>query len=239
MNCYEKLNIPENCKINRTIFKKTFYENVSLSKSDKALFSDTIEKITWLYCLNKDTLNVAPYQTNEREYIEIEVIEATLTAEKGIKRIAEIIMRTIPYPMMLFFRFENKYQLFLAHQRFNLADNSKITLDEFISTDWLDDSSTLWDKLNISKFRFTNFFDMYSDIADSVSIHNAQCLIHKENITGEQARELIRRNNELEGRITALRAELKKETQFNKKMEINMEIKKLQKLQEDTQNANT
>lgn len=57
---------------------------------------------------------------------------------------------------------------------------------------------------------------------------NAEKLTDKE-ISGEDARELLRRNAEIDSQIAALHAELKKATEFNKKMEINMKIKKLEK----------
>lgn len=228
MDIYDKLNIPDECKINRTVFKKMFYENAALSKGDKDLFVDSIDKVTWIYCLNQDNMNIPAYTTEEREYLEIEVMEVVLSENKGIKRIAEIIMRAIPYPMMLIFCFEGKYQLWTAHQRFNLADNNKITLEEPICTEWQDADSNLWDRLNIRNFRYTNFFDMYSDIVDTIAVFNAEKLTNKE-ISGDEARELLRRNAEIDSQIAALRAELKKATEFNRKMEINMKIKKLEK----------
>lgn len=57
---------------------------------------------------------------------------------------------------------------------------------------------------------------------------NAEKLTDKE-ISGEDARELLRRNAEIDSQIAALRAELKKAIEFNKKMEINMTIKKPEK----------
>lgn len=228
MDIYNKLNIPDECRINRTVFKKMFYDNAAISKGDKDLFIDSIDKITWIYCLNQDNMNIPAYVTEEREYLEIEIIEVTLSENKGIKRIAEIIMRAIPYPMLLIFSFEDKYQLWAAHQRFSLADNSKITLEEPVFTEWQEENSILWDRLNISKLRYTNFYDMYSDLIDAIAVFNASKLTDKE-INGEDARELLRRNAEIDNQIAALRAELKKATEFNRKMEINLKIKKLEK----------
>lgn len=228
MDIYNKLNIPDECRINRTVFKKMFYDNIAISKGDKDLFIDSIDKITWIYCLNQDNMNIPAYVTEEREYLEMEIIEVTLSENKGIKRIAEIIMRAIPYPMLLIFSFEDKYQLWAAHQRFSLADNSKVTLEEPIFTEWQEENSILWDRLNISKLRYTNFYDMYSDLIDAIAVFNASKLTDKE-INGEDARKLLRSNAEIDSQIAALRAELKKATEFNKKMEINMKIKKLEK----------
>lgn len=228
MDIYNKLNIPDECRINRTVFKKMFYDNAVISKGDKDLFIDSIDKITWIYCLNQDNMNIPAYVTEEREYLEIEIIEVTLSENKGIKRIAEIIMRAIPYPMLLIFSFEGKYQLWAAHQRFSLADNSKVTLEEPIFTEWQEENSILWDRLNISKLRYTNFYDMYSDLIDAIAVFNVSKLTDKE-INGEDARKLLRSNAEIDNQIAALRAELKKATEFNRKMEINLKIKKLEK----------
>ena len=137
-------------------------------------------------------------------------------------------MRAIPYPMLLIFSFEGKYQLWAAHQRFSLADNSKVTLEEPIFTEWQEENSILWDRLNISKLRYTNFYDMYSDLIDAIAVFNVSKLTDKE-INGEDARKLLRSNAEIDSRIAVLRAELKKATEFNRKMEINMKIKKLEK----------
>lgn len=228
MDIYNKLNIPDECRINRTVFKKMFYDNIAISKGDKDLFIDSIDKITWIYCLNQDNMNIPAYVTEEREYLEMEIIEVTLSENKGIKRIAEIIMRAIPYPMLLIFSFEGKYQLWAAHQRFSLADNSKVTLEEPVFTEWQEENSILWDRLNISKLRYTNFYDMYSDLIDAIAVFNVSKLTDKE-INGEDARKLLRSNAEIDSQIAVLRAELKKATEFNKKMEINMKIKKLEK----------
>lgn len=64
----EKLNIPVNCKLAKPIFKKLFLENGSLDTTDKKALKDDIDKIRWLYTLKQNTINIAQYQDNEREY---------------------------------------------------------------------------------------------------------------------------------------------------------------------------
>ena len=50
-----------------------------------------------------------------------------------------------------------------------------------------------------------------------------------EDLTGEEARQLLAQREQLEKEITAFRAELKEEAQFSRKVELNMRIKKLEK----------
>ena len=229
MDIYEFLNIPDSCFIGNTIYKKLFYENADLSASDKSLFTDTINKVTWLYCLKPETINIPAYKDEVRDYPEIEVIEVLVHKDYKLKRIAEIIMRTIPYPMLLIFKLEDKRQFYVAHQRTNQNDSSKNTIEEFIATDWLDSDSPLFVKLDIKQMRFANFYALYSDIVDTISIYNLSAIMPTdEKITGAEARELSAQIENIEQEITSLRARLKKESQFNRKMELNIEIKRLE-----------
>ena len=229
MDTYDFLKIPSSCFIGNTIYKKLFYENADLSTSDKSLFTDTISKITWLYCLKPETINIVAYKDEMRDYPEIEVIEVLVHKDYKLKRIAEIIMRTIPYPMLLIFKLKDKRQFYVAHQRTNQSDSSKNTIEEFISTDWLDRDSALFAKLDIKQMRFTNFYALYSDIVDVISIYNLSAIMPTDdNITGIEARELSAQIDDIEQEIASLRAKLKKESQFNRKMELNIKIKKLE-----------
>ena len=53
---YGYMNIPENCKIDKTVFKKLFYENATMSSLDKEIFKNDIEKITIKYSLKEEYL---------------------------------------------------------------------------------------------------------------------------------------------------------------------------------------
>lgn len=223
------LNIPDTCYLGNTIFKKLFYDNADLSTRDIKIFTDVINKITWVYTLKPDTININVYKDEIREYSEIEVIQVEVNEDNKLDRIAEIIMRTIPYPMLLVFRLDEKIQIHVAHQRINLVDSSKNTIDEFISTEWHDEDSEFLGKLDISNMRFTNYFTLYSDIVDVISIHNVSDLIKTaEEFTGEEARKLSAKIDEIDIQVTSLRSKMKKENQFNRKMEFNIEIKKLE-----------
>ena len=229
MDIYEFLNIPDSCFIGNTIYKKLFYEIADLSGSDKSLFTDAINKVIWLYCLKPETINIQAYKDEVRDYPEIEVIEVLVHKDYKLKRIAEIIMRTIPYPMVLIFKLEDKRQFYVAHQRVSQSDSSRNTIEEFIATDWLESDSALFAKLDIKQMRFTNFYALYSDIVDAISIYNLSAIMPMdENITGAEARQLSAKIEEIEQEIVSLRAKLKKESQFNRKMELNIEIKRLE-----------
>lgn len=228
MQPYDALNIPSSCAVRNTIFKKYFYDTGDLSTSDKALFTQ-IEKIVWLFCLKPETINIPPYKDEVRDYPEIEFIEVSLAHDTKLRRIAEIIMRAIPYPLVLIFRLQDQLQLWTAHQRINLNDSSKNTLEGFVFTTWLNPTDELFSRLDITKMRFTNYFALYSDFLDTISIYNAQSRANVgADISGEEARQLTSQIDELEQKLATLRASLKKESQFNRKMELNIRIKQIE-----------
>ena len=73
-----------------------------------------------------------------------------------------------------------------------------------------------------------NFYSLYCGIVDKISIMRAQELTDNVQITGEEARRLTSDIQELDSKIAMLKSKIKKETQFNKRLEMNIEIKKLE-----------
>lgn len=76
---------------------------------------------------------------------------------------------------------------------------------------------------------FRNFFTFYTDIVDTISIHNLSIIMPTEDkISGEKARKILAQIESIVQEITKLRATLKKRNQFNRRVELNMEMKKLE-----------
>lgn len=224
-------NIDEKFKLNQFIAKKNFNANNELSKSDKAVLTDDVKKIILTYQLQPTKMNVNPYKDDTREYPLINVFEIIIGNGKKVKRIAEIVFRAIPFPCVLVFRFENNFQIWTAHQRTNINDETKNIIEEMISTNWVSGKDKIFEKLDIKKMRFTDFYALYSDIVDTICIYNAeQKGIVKPDIeiNGEMAREIIRQSDELDDKIAKLKAKIKNETQFNRKVEMNLEIMELE-----------
>ena len=69
---------------------------------------------------------------------------------------------------------------------------------------------------------------LYSDIIDSISLYNARDIV-TEDVTGAEARQLVAKREQIQKQITSLKVQMKKETQFNRKVQLNIEIKKLEK----------
>lgn len=224
---YEQLNIPQKGKIDNTIYKKIFIENAELSKADKKILSEVIHKIVWRYSLKEETCYIRPYLDDEHDYPEVELIEVDLNKAIKEQRIAEIIMHAIPYPMLLLMKHDGKVRIWVSHQRTSQADSDRNVLEELISTAWLNPDA-MKEFLDFSRFRQDDCYVLYSDIIDSISLYNARDIV-TEDVTGAEARQLVAKREQIQKQITSLKVQMKKETQFNRKVQLNIEIKKLEK----------
>ena len=228
MAIFEKLNFPPESSIGRIISKENFYSQIKFTKAEKKLFTENIKRIYLENTLNRDSINIDEYKDETREYAEIEVVRIVLNEKKGVQKITEIVNRAISNPVIIVFECSEEYLLALAHKRINLADKSENTTEEILYTDWLSEDSPLWERLDIYRFSFRDFYTFYSGFADETAIFLAEKITDKKT-DGETARKILKENERYEKEIESLRSELKKATEFNKKMEINLKIKRLEK----------
>lgn len=235
---YEKMNIPSSCEVNNTIFKKLFYENAAMSSSDKEIFTNHINKIVWKYSFKEENLNIKGYKTDELEYEEIAVIEVSLSNDKKYKRIAEIIQNAIPYPLILVFVIEDRILLNTASKRINKVDISKNTVEDYIYSSWInfanlnDNEEKFLQSLNIRDFSFINIYKFYCSFVEKVKMFNASAVTGDfESLKNKDIEEVNTLNIQIESlniEIEKLRGDLKKEQHFNKRVDINIKIKKIE-----------
>lgn len=237
---YEKLNVPKNCIVDNTVFKKAFLENADLLAFDKKIINEHIKKVTWKYCLKPDTINIQPYKSDEREYLEIEIMEVQLNEDSKVKRIAEIIMRAIPYPILLVLVKESQIQLVTGDMRKNLSDSSKVTVEDFSFTGWLNMNNedvfrdNLFAELNVSKLSYINFYEMYKDITAKINFYNmskikGENIVKSETMSDSDVKICYDKIKSIETEVLSLKSKIKKAGSIKEKVELNMEIVKLQK----------
>ncbi|OPJ62562.1 DUF4391 domain-containing protein [Clostridium oryzae] len=235
---YEKMNIPPSCEVGSTIFKKLFYENANMNSSDKKIFTEDVEKITWKYSFKEENLNIKPLITEELDYEEIAVIEISLANDLKYKRIAEIVQMTIPYPLILIFTHKDRILINSAGKRINKADESRNTVENYVYSPWINLSALkgnelqFFEALNIRNFSFVNMYMFYNSFVDRLNVFNASVITGNfEKLSSKNIEEVNSLNKEIQSLSTDienLRSSLKQEVQFNRRIDINIEIKKLE-----------
>ena len=241
---FEHMAIPKSCELNKPIYKKMFLDNGALDVTDKACIKDDIDKVRWLYTLKPSTINIAPYVDNEREYPEVAVLHVELSNPKRIKRIANFINRSIPYPLVLIFTciIEGKDTLAisLADKRINQADKEKWVIEDSINTDWIELNgqteiqSEFLNSLTINSLPFKNFKEFYHALLNRVIANN--CASHSgkfsldnpdeaENGIGRLSK--LRELEKLDIKKAEIANKLKKEKQMGKQVELNTQVKQI------------
>ncbi|HHV24447.1 MAG TPA: DUF4391 domain-containing protein [Methanosarcina sp.] len=259
-----KLGFPDSTYLGTRVFKKLFFENAALTATDKKSLKEDVETIIWQYTLKPSTIQIKAYTDVQREYLEVAVLEITLRSPRNYKRLAEVIHRAIPYPMLLTFAqnpeksskepddndnekhedmhkdTESKVALSVAPKRFSQAEKGAVVVEEFFTTGWIDlekisdIEQAFLDTLNLSNLPHTHFLAFYSALMDRFIALDCASLTGKYRLNNEEISQEARRQqltvcHELEGKIAKLRATLHKQDQFNRKVELNVQIKQLEK----------
>lgn len=227
--------IPTACELNKPVFKKLFLENGDLDVTDKKALKDDIDRIRWLYTLKPSTINIPKFEDGTVEYLEVAVLQIDLTSPARAKRIATFINEAIPYPLILLFSHEGQFAVSVASKRINQADKTKWVIEEEWLTDWISETApTSAEKKFISDYAIKNlsslnFYAFYQDaIARVIALNAASRSGSYDNGNREKTedrRKSLAEIAEIERQMAELRATLKKESQFNRKLELNVAIK--------------
>jgi len=248
-NIWNAISFPEAALLGKRIPKKQFLESGELVATDKKLFRENVKNVYWEYTLKPSTCPVLPYRDNEREYLEVVVLQVEMNFQKGHKRIAEIIHRVIPYPLMLGFYTESgDIALSVAPKRFSQAEHGAFVAERFYTTGWMEipmeNGELKIDNGKNCQLSTVNYQFIKSLAWDSMplqtygTLYNAwtdrftgyECSVLSGAFTIGKAGdrlERLTRCREIESRISELRGQLKKAA-FNRQVELNTQIKKFE-----------
>ena len=240
---WDQLSFPNTALLNKRVPKKLFFENCKLLSSDKKLLQENIKSIYWKYTLKPSTCSLLPYTDNEREYLEIAVLEIELNSKKSYNRIFEIIHRSIPYPLFLVCCFEKEFALSIAPKRFSHLEHGAFVTEEIYQSDWLNTdnlqgyeevfiNSLTWSNLSVQ-----NYNTLYSKWIEQFIAY--ECAIVSGNFVLDNIKERAESLNQyraIENQISDLRRQFKKAS-FREQVERNVQIKRLElELKELTRN---
>lgn len=236
---YDHLALPDAAYLGKRVYKKLFFDNAEMSAVDRRTFTDDIDTITWQYTLKPSTLNVNAYRDEERDYPELAVVEAVLRSPKRATRLSELIHRAIPYPLFLVLVHQTEFAISTAHKRTSKAEAGVVVAEDLRITRWMnakalvDVERAFLDSLAVSRLPQTHYYALYAAwhqrvLALACARLSEAFRVPKGAEEQAQQRERLAICHRLEGEIAQLRAEIKKETRFNRQVELNTRIKGLQ-----------
>jgi hypothetical protein len=225
------LKIPATCKIGKRLTKKQFLENFSLKSNEKKILKEDIQSITLEYLLNKHNINIAPFVDEENDYSEIAFIQVEILNQSKLKAIATII-QYIPYPLIVFFSYKNSLCINISPKRINKNDSTKLVVEDSYFTKWIDLEQTssleqdFLKSLEIQNHPFTDFLSFYNSFLDKIVAFNASTYSGSLSVNDE-TKAILDEIAQCETNIIELKNKIKKEKNFNDKVNMNIELKKM------------
>jgi len=234
---YEKMMIPESCRLGKRVYKKLFHENAKLSATDKKALSDDVDTIVWQYTFKPITIPIQPYEDAQREYHEVALLQVNLKQTGRVNRLAEIVHRAIPYPLFVVFVFDMTCSISLAYKRFSQAEKEAIVAEGFQATDWLDLSNptepqaAFLESLDISTWPHTHFFAFYRAAMDRVialawAEHSGHYKLEIPNdLSADDRVNKLKQVGKLQQEKSEIQGKLKKEKNLGTQVQLNTRIK--------------
>ncbi len=232
------LALPDGALVDRRVPKSLLIENGAPTAADKRRIREGIEEIRWLAVLKPTTVGVAEYRDAAREYLEIAVLKLTFRSGAGAGRLAELVYRAVPYPVLLIAWQGDALELSLAHKRWSQNEAGKMVADgDVIAARLLDGcadelTSAFSDALALTYQPRTSLHALYQGWIDAVQALRAARVtgvfsIPTSVVEAADRAAALQEYRNLDIRIADLRAAAGKEKQIARQVEMNLELKRL------------
>lgn len=202
---------PKQAEVNRVLPKNKIYAHAKASSALQRKFVDQAEKIVWRYKLAPETVNLPP----AKHISEIQVFDLHLKQRALHEDVLRAIDRTIRHPIAFQLILGEEWRFAMAHKRPSDATSDKWVVGEYFSTDWRATEAVSKDLPVV-----LNMAALHEQL---LRAHFSTPARPNESLQGQMARitELQQKQREaskLESRLSATK-------QFNRKVELNRELK--------------
>ena len=236
------LDLPTSSRVDQRVAKKLLLENGAPTAADKRIINEGIEELLWLAALKPTTIGVPVYRDDTREYLEIAVLRLTLRTAAKATRLVELVHRAVPYPLLLLTEQGQRSGLSAAHKRWSQGEAGKTVLEgDVVAAEWdaeHDDErlAAFRDALALGKQPRTTLHALYQGWIDTLLALQAARVTGAFAVaaTAEHAalrRDALQECARLDAEIARLRATAAKEKQMSRRVELNLELKRVEAAQ--------
>ena len=211
------LGLPKSTEYGRRIPKQKFYENIAVTPSLKKSFIEQIESIYWRNKIAPRTVNIA----ESAEVKEIEVFEIKLRAPSLDENVLRQIDRAVPYHLLFILEYEGRYQAAIGYKEATCSGEMPFKVDKYFYTDWADDEGSL--SLHLEGLTIDAVYENFVRQAAGDALAS---------VRGESLKESVERYKQaeqLQKKIAALEAKIRRERQPRKKFLLAKELRQLKR----------
>lgn len=236
----DALALPADARVDQRVPKKLLVEQGAPTTADKRHIQDGVEEMFWIAALKPTNIGVPAFRDDVREYLEIVVLRVALRGDAKPSRLIELIHRAIPYPVVLLATDGNSMCLSLAHKRWSQGETRKVVIEEVRRTGDLHldtptaEESQFLASLALAGLPTRDLFALYQGWLDRVAALEAAkitgAFVPPDSPSrGSDLQEGLDTHARLQRELAALRAQAEREKQINRRVELNLEIKRLEK----------
>lgn len=235
----DALALPPETRVDQRVPKKLLVEQGAPTAADKRQIQDGIEGVLWIAALKPTNIGVPAYRDEAREYLEIAVLTVSFRSAKA-SRLIELIHRAVPYPVLLIAAQVDGISLSLGHKRFAQNEVGKVVVEDLRKTEPLRlNGADPWEaaflsSLALSSLPSRDMFALYQGWIDRVLALEASRITGKYTMPGSEPqsaaiRDRLDTHDRLTRELALLRGLAGKETQMNRRVELNLQIHDLQR----------
>lgn len=129
------LALPAEARVDQRVPKKMLLEQGAPTAADKRLIQNGLDSLTWIAALKPATVGVPAYIDDVREYLEIAVLAAVLRPGAKAARLIELVHRAVPYPVLLVVEQDGAAALSLAAKRRSEAETGQVVVEAVETTE--------------------------------------------------------------------------------------------------------
>ena len=232
------LNIPERNVLDKKLTKAFFLKNFSLSASEKKTLNTSIQQMSWLASIKPVTANIPAVINDEYKYEEIQVMVCTVTdntLDTHAEKCIQLFQKYIPYQMLVIVEDSNEYQVNVCDKRINKIDTSKRTIERYFNTKTLpklyknDLTDSFFKALDFGNLDKTNLELLYKGYIQAVVQFQAASITgsyrKRTNARTIEDMERLEAIEQLQLDILSLTNQIKRVSQLNEKVQLNIQIK--------------
>lgn len=210
------LGLPQSTEYNKRIPKQKFYENLTLTPQVKRGFIDGIKLIYWRNKLAEDTVHIPK---GER-VTEIEVFEIKLSGPALDEAVLRQIDKEIPYHILFLLSFEGRVQAWIGYKEASAGINS-FKVSQYYHTEWMQE-----DELPL-RLEGLTLDAVYENLVQQIAGPNLRRKTGGEELTLTEIIAREQKRKELERKIAASEAKIRKEKQLNIQVQFSSDLKAL------------
>ncbi|MEK9502741.1 DUF4391 domain-containing protein [Gemmatimonadota bacterium DH-20] len=234
------LGVPAEARVDRRVYKKLLLEGAKLTPADRKAIQEDVARIEWCASI-KPQHGFRAGKLGLLDVPEVQLLHCELRDRSRVERVATIVHRRIPYPVLVLLSADESVALSAAEKRMSEAERGAVVVERVLVSRWTkEERPGMLERIAeavAAGGRAASLDELYSRWMGALVDAEIDAKAGAEPRSELAPAEKLRLRDQivtLERQIASASSRLKSERHFNRKVEIGAEIKRLKAELDDT-----